>query len=52
MKQKLPSFKVIPVDSNALLGTAVQDLETHGAVVFRDVLISWIVPLRQMIKNL
>lgn len=52
MKQLLPSFEAIPVGSNALLGTAVQDLKTHSVVVFREALISWIVTLRQMTKNI
>lgn len=36
MKQLLPSFKVILVGGNTLLGTDVPDLKTHGVVVFRD----------------
>lgn len=52
MKQLLLSFNVIPVGSSALLRTAVQDVETHGIVVFGDALISWIITLRQMAKNL
>ncbi|GBN73325.1 2-acylglycerol O-acyltransferase 1 [Araneus ventricosus] len=36
MKQLLLSFEVIPVDGNALLGTAAQILETPGVAIFWD----------------